>query len=84
MEYDSALTTELLTAVIQSGSVYNQTRIADFGYIPECKSKNPRGPNEIALLLARMGVPNTFKHKQTSKDQTSLCICTHLAQTKSV
>ena len=32
----------------------SQTRLADFGYIPECKSKNPRGLNEISLPLARM------------------------------
>ena len=32
----------------------SQKRLADFGYIPECKSKNPRGLNEISLPLARM------------------------------
>ena len=32
----------------------SQTRLADFGYIPEYKSKNPRGLNEISLPLARM------------------------------
>ena len=32
-----------------------QTRLADFGYIPKCKSKNPTGLNEISLPLARMG-----------------------------
>ena len=32
----------------------SQTRLADFGYIRECKSKNPRGLNEISLPLARM------------------------------
>ena len=32
----------------------SQTRLADLGYIPECKSKNPRGLNEISLPLARM------------------------------
>ena len=34
----------------------SQTRLADFGYIPECRSKNPRGLNEILLPLARMVV----------------------------
>ena len=32
----------------------SQTRLADFGYIPECKSKNPSDLNEISLRLARM------------------------------
>ena len=32
----------------------SQTRLTDFGYIPECKSKSPRGLNEISLPLARM------------------------------
>ena len=32
----------------------SRTRSADFGYIPEGKSKNPRGLNEISLPLARM------------------------------
>ena len=32
----------------------SQTRLADFGYIPECKSKNPRGLNERSLPVARM------------------------------
>ena len=32
----------------------SQTRLADFGYIPECKLKNLRGLNEISLPLARM------------------------------
>ena len=54
MEYDSAVTKELRTAVIHSPSVYSQTRLADFGYIPECKSKHPRGLNEVSLSLARM------------------------------
>ena len=43
MENDSASTNELRTLVIHSRSVYSQTRLADFGYIPECKSENPRG-----------------------------------------
>ena len=34
----------------------SQIRLADFGYIPECKSKNPRGLNEISLTLAINGV----------------------------
>ena len=34
----------------------SQMRLADFGYIPECKSKNLRGLNEILLPLARMSV----------------------------
>ena len=54
MEYDSALTNELRTAVIHSRSVYSQMRLADLGYIPEGKSKNPRGLNEVSLSLARM------------------------------
>ena len=54
MEYDSALTNELRTVVRYSRSVYSQTRLANFDYIPECKSKNPRGLNEISLPLARM------------------------------
>ena len=29
----------------------SQTRLADFGHIPECKSKNPRDLNEISLPL---------------------------------
>ena len=53
--YDSALTNELRTIVIHSRSVYSQTRLADFGYITECKSKNPRGLNEVSLPLARNG-----------------------------
>ena len=32
----------------------SHTRLADFGYIPERKSKNPRGLDEISLPLARM------------------------------
>ena len=32
----------------------SQTSLADFGYIPECKSKNPRGLNELSLPLARI------------------------------
>ena len=32
----------------------SKTRLADFDYIPECKSKNPRGLNELSLPLARM------------------------------
>ena len=32
----------------------SQVRLADLGYIPECKSKNPRGLNEMSLPLARM------------------------------
>ena len=32
----------------------SQTKLADFVYIPECKSKNPRDLNEISLPLARM------------------------------
>ena len=32
----------------------SQTRLASFGCIPEPRSKNPRGLNEIALPLARM------------------------------
>ena len=31
-----------------------QTRLADFGQIPECISKNSKGLNEILLPLARM------------------------------
>ena len=55
MKYHSALTNELRTIiVIHSHSVYSQTRLADFGYILECKSKNPRGLNEVSLPLARM------------------------------
>ena len=38
-----------------------QTRIADFGYIQECISKNPRGQNEISLPLARMLFVDDFK-----------------------
>ena len=56
MEYDSALTNELRSVVIHSRSVYSQTRLSDFGYIPECKSKNPRGLNEVSLPLVRMGL----------------------------
>ena len=33
----------------------SRTRLADFGYILECKSKNLKGLNEISLPLARMG-----------------------------
>ena len=40
--------------LIHSRSVYSQTRLADFGYIPERKPKNPRGLNEVSLPLARM------------------------------
>ena len=54
MEYHSALTNELRTVVIHSRSVYSQTRLADFGYIPECKSKNSRGLNGVSLPLARL------------------------------
>ena len=54
MEYDSALTNELRTVVIHSRSVYGQTRLSDFGCIPECKWKNPRGLNAVSLPLARM------------------------------
>ena len=32
----------------------SQTRLADFGFVPECKSKIPRGLNEISLPLARI------------------------------
>ena len=32
----------------------SQTRLADLGYIPESKSKNPKGLNEISLPVARM------------------------------
>ena len=32
----------------------SQTRLTDFGYIPECKSKEPRNLNEISFSLARM------------------------------
>ena len=32
----------------------SQTRLADLGYIPECKSKNPRALNEISLPIGRM------------------------------
>ena len=41
----------------------SQTRLADFGYIPECKSKHPRGLNEIsgwsggAMVLGKLPVP---------------------------
>ena len=40
----------------------SQTRLADFGYIPECKSKNPRGLSEISLRLARMDVMTSHRH----------------------
>ena len=32
----------------------SQTRSVDFGYIPQCKSKNPRGLHEVSLPFARM------------------------------
>ena len=40
----------------------SQTRLAEFGCIPECKSKNPRGLNEISLPLARMVFDLVFLH----------------------
>ena len=60
MEYDSALTNKLGTVVIHSRSVYSQARSADFGYIPVCKSKNPRG-----IVASRENVPNSAKAKMT-------------------
>ena len=38
-----------------------QTRLADFGCIQECISKNPRGQNEMPLPLARMLFVDDFK-----------------------
>ena len=35
----------------------SQTRLADSGNIPQCKSKNARGLNEVSLPLARMHLP---------------------------
>ena len=43
-----------LASFIRRESNESQTILADFGYIPECKSKYPRGLNEISLPLARM------------------------------
>ena len=45
----------------------SQTRLADFGYIPKCKSKNPRGLNEISLPLARMPPGIESIHSSGSK-----------------
>ena len=52
--------------MIHSRSVYSQTRLAVFGYIPESKSKNPRGLNEVSLPLARMS--KYRKHSRMSCD----------------
>ena len=77
MEYDSALINELRTVVIHSRSVYSQTRLADFGYIPECKSKNPRGLNQISLLLARMESNYTSHHGDISRRETVWILLIH-------
>ena len=66
MEYGSVLTNELRTVVIHSRSVYSQTRLANFGYIPECKSKNPTGLNEISLLARIMGSIRVINFKEAS------------------
>ena len=66
MEYDSVLTNELRTVVIHSRSVYSQTRLVNFGYIPECKSKNSTGLYEISTLLARMGSIHVINFKEAS------------------
>ena len=59
----------------------SQTRLADFGYIPECKSKNPSGLNEISLPLARM--QSTSSRHCTDVDITLFrhCVPVTLAST---
>ena len=44
------------------------TRLADFGYIPECKSKIPRGLNEISLPFARMDYPERETDRERERD----------------
>ena len=63
--------------------IRGQTRLADFGYIPECKSKNPRGLNEVSLPLARMGIGSMFVriHFDAASLFSAMVIMTSIAVT---
>ena len=51
--------------MIHSRSVYRQRRLAELGYIPESKSKNPGGLNEVSFPLARIYMTaNSERHSE--------------------
>ena len=69
VEYDSALTNELRIVVIHSRSVYSQRKLADLGYIPECKSKNPIGLDEV-IIASRENVASGVRQRHSRESYT--------------
>ena len=57
----------------------SQTRLADFGYMPQCKSKNPRGlnarmnslPQELVLTFKSRLFGKTFSPRKINKQEVT-------------
>ena len=54
----------------------SQTRLADFGHIPECKSKNPTGSLPLAKMLHSFDAE--AKYRPQAKKRMPLLVYGHV------